>query len=648
MGGYHHRTNYVEFTHFMTLLSLAGTGLNKCKKLQLKLAWPGKHWKWAAVAVTMLIASPGLTGAQTQTPAIQADAAAAPKPSENPPPRSDYFSALQGLLNADFPEYEIVFSIVDKTVRPQLPQAQTSQRATIGQIGSPNTDSGSAWHRTYERPGFYHLRRSHDGFVTQSGDSLEQVQRFSLTTDQTAQISGVCSNAWWQNGHGLLFMDNTRFSALKNHELAGAAKDLADEVEQDVLSLGLCIKRGSVLWNGTHFTAETGTHSSTPAGLRGRRIVTGHVNLSNGIPTDLDCGIFTAPVSAQLPSQDASAHFSIHLGYDPVISARFKIPTQMDVTRIVPKVATNHLEYRIFGLQAANFPSGSSSPALFAISNSSLSIIEKYSNGVGTQTRLVILTNKPQMEKYFSGEGMQAPGNSPAGLANPAMPDSNDNYAGFTTLPEGQRDAIVWELQAPPHNWWGLPEQKSICRDLLATQGYSSFANNASSWTFEAIDFAEKQGWKDLTPLIAKIYERPINIWMFARAFRYLRGQSGKSVSTNVISSFQVLRDAGNYQSSVSDKELSAAKERLLKEPDKEALLVYALDIAGWNSGKGGSQRGREAAADVLKSLDHNKVTQRLRQLRQDASPKGWEELFQPECDWIAQYLGIPLERIKP
>ena len=245
------------------------------------------------------------------------------------------------------------------------------------------------------------------------------------------------------------------------------------------------------------------------------------------------------------------------------------------------------------------------------------------------------------MEKYF--KGMQSQGSSPGGLANPAMADSSDNYAGFTTLPENERDVIVWELREPDHAWWGLPEQKPVFRDLLATQFHYG-----SGCTGETFDVVEKQGWKDLTPLVAKIYERPNDIWQLAMAFGCLRDLSGRSVSTNVTSSFQILQAAGYNQSSVSDEQLTAAKERLLKEPDKEAVLVYALKIAGWNSGKGGNERGRRAAADVLKGLDRGSVIQRLRQLRQEAGPKGMGALRQSEYDWIAQYLGIPLEMIKP
>jgi hypothetical protein len=206
-----------------------------------------------------------------------------------------------------------------------------------------------------------------------------------------------------------------------------------------------------------------------------------------------------------------------------------------------------------------------------------------------------------------------------------------EDYAGYAALPEIERDRIVWNLHE--YRQWGLPEQKPICRDLLETQGHS-FANQIA-WTTDAIDLAQKQGWKDLSPLIAKIYERPKNIWVYERAFRYLRSEEGKLISTNIVAAADILGAAGHYRSAVSDEQLSAAKERLVREADKEAIMVYALNVAGWHAGKGGTDRGRKAAADVLKGLDRETVTQRLRQLRQGMGS---------EIEWVANYLGISLE----
>ncbi len=208
-------------------------------------------------------------------------------------------------------------------------------------------------------------------------------------------------------------------------------------------------------------------------------------------------------------------------------------------------------------------------------------------------------------------------------------------YSGFAALPETTKDRIVWELDE--RHEWGLPEQEPICRDLLIHQGYS-FANSIA-WTIAAIDLAGKQQWKDLSPLITRIYERPRNIWVYERAFRYLRSQAGKPVSAKLIADMETLRAAGFYESDVSDSQLSAAKGRLATETDKDAVLVYAVKVAGWHAGKGGSDRGREAAGDVLKSLDREVVVKRIRQLHEDG-----DELSRSEIEWVAEYLHVDME----
>jgi hypothetical protein len=78
-------------------------------------------------------------------------------------------------------------------------------------------------------------------------------------------------------------------------------------------------------------------------------------------------------------------------------------------------------------------------------------------------------------------------------------------------------------------------------------------------------------------------------------------------------------------------------------EMDKEAVLVYALQVACWHAGKGGSHRGREAAASVLKSLSEDVVSRRLVQLHKD-SPG----FTTPEIEWVMQYLKIPIPDSSP
>jgi hypothetical protein len=213
----------------------------------------------------------------------------------------------------------------------------------------------------------------------------------------------------------------------------------------------------------------------------------------------------------------------------------------------------------------------------------------------------------------------------------------SNGFADFQSLPEGEKDSVVWMLYEDKE--WGHPDQKLICQDLLSAQGYT-FAN-AVAWTTGAIDLTEAQGWKDLSPLISSIYERPKNWWVYERAFRYLRAQAGKPVSANIIADAQTLSAAGYYQTNVTDKQLSEVKKRLLKEPDKEAVLVYCIGQASTFGGKYSGDRGGLAAIDILKQLDQETVAKRVHQLlrdHDDVSGHGFE--------WTAEHLGMDLKTI--
>ena len=218
--------------------------------------------------------------------------------------------------------------------------------------------------------------------------------------------------------------------------------------------------------------------------------------------------------------------------------------------------------------------------------------------------------------------------------SQPAALGAAVDYSDFARLSDAQKDRIIWHLHEDKK--WGQSDQKSICRDILLTQCY--YSANAAAWTIKAIDLAESQGWNDLTPLIDGIYQRPRDIWVYERAFRYLRKQQSKPIPSEIVAATKVLARSGNYKNTVTDEEVRTSQKQLLGQADDEAVLVYAVNVAGGYAGKGGSDRGRKAAADVLKSLNKDSVNRRVRQLYADAS-----EYLKPEILWLAQYLNVDL-----
>jgi len=314
----------------------------------------------------------GLTGAQTDHvesadgQPVKSTSAVTVKFPQSSIPQADYLSALQGLLNTNYAEYEIVFS-------SQFHPDEDMQQWTA--FVDTNPASGGTLH-VITNPIFYRLRYAKDGFFVRQASSLAEVQTLALT-NQMSTVRGVWSNTYWQITGGLLLIDHTRLPAMTNAKNIRTWKDLADEADQYIFSLGLWIKRSSVIWDGTNFTGEASTPGPKGFDPQGKRLVTGYVILSNGIPW-------------QLNSEIATTHFSIHLGYyDPILATRFKIPSQMDVVRTYFGGATNHVTLQIFSLKVTHFPPDSTQPAQFADPhyNPALSIIEKYTNGTGVQTQ---------------------------------------------------------------------------------------------------------------------------------------------------------------------------------------------------------------------------------------------------------------------
>ena len=230
----------------------------------------------------------------------------------------------------------------------------------------------------------------------------------------------------------------------------------------------------------------------------------------------------------------------------------------------------------------------------------------------------------------WAGEDAAVPAATQA-QSKPATQPAED-YSGFSRLPNITKDRIIWQLYEDKK--WGRPEQKPICQDILATQ--ASYSANAIAWTTGAIDLSESQKWTDSTPLILGIYRRPQNIWVYERAFQYLRKRQNRPIPADLVAAADTLARSGQNVNDVTDGQVKAAQDRLLKEPDKEAALVYLVNAAGWHAGKGSTYRGRKAAAEVLRKMDQGMVDSRVRQLYSDS-----DEPQRSEIKWLAMYLKV-------
>lgn len=212
-----------------------------------------------------------------------------------------------------------------------------------------------------------------------------------------------------------------------------------------------------------------------------------------------------------------------------------------------------------------------------------------------------------------------------------------EDYSHFAELPIAQKEKIVRDLFDT--NQFGKPEHKPACRYILeeATHKQDMYAGSgAYGHASSAIALVESQNWKDLSGLIKIIYEKPQSINWHEESFRCLRTFAGNPVATSVRKAMQTLREAGYPQSRVTDQELVNAQQVLLKESDKETVLVYALYVAAQFSGKSNLKRGRSEAADILKTLDQDVVKARLYVFRDNFF--GTEH---SQIDWVISYLNL-------
>jgi len=82
---------------------------------------------------------------------------------------------------------------------------------------------------------------------------------------------------------------------------------------------------------------------------------------------------------------------------------------------------------------------------------------------------------------------------------------------------------------------------------------------------------------------------------------------------------------------------------QMIDHPDKNAVLVYGIKAAATLPFKGGTDRGRKAAGDVLQTMRRSAVADRLTELYRDSS-----EDQRDGIKWAADYLEVDLPHLPP
>lgn len=276
---------------------------------------------------------------------------------------NDYISSLKQFLNTNYDEYEVVFSVV-----------QHNNPALQKMLEEHNKTAKKKLMLQFETPGFLRVRRTQDGFFVHVASSLKQITNCDVSTNGN-HAQGVVSNSYWSANNGLLVMDNSFLPNLYQQQ-GRTWKDLANEAADEVLSLGMWINKGTVVWDGTNFTAETRTRAPVPKDKQGQRIISGYITLSNGVPSEI-------------AYQFASNRFTIVPTYEGSISKTYGIPSQFTIFSRFFGGGNNTVSYQISSLLITNFPPDSTAPMAFANTNNNprLTIIHKTLNGAGIMSQ---------------------------------------------------------------------------------------------------------------------------------------------------------------------------------------------------------------------------------------------------------------------
>jgi hypothetical protein len=245
----------------------------------------------------------------------------------------DYVIAFKRFLSGGPSEYEVQFSVVqhaDDELKRRL--QEFNKRSEERKISI-----------SFEQPQFYNVRRALHGFSVRRGSSLADVQG-----PDTIEY-GVVSNTYWSANRQVEALDDAALPKLK----ATQGQDwtsLADEAVQNVMTLGLWVRAGSVVWNGTKFTAETPNNHPIPRDRRGMRIVSGQLFCTNDIPAMIDYGY------------DSNRYF-VYYHYDGGTDQSTKLPRTMEIIEAyLASGMTNRYSLELIRYRAKDFSVSATGP----------------------------------------------------------------------------------------------------------------------------------------------------------------------------------------------------------------------------------------------------------------------------------------------
>lgn len=270
---------------------------------------------------------------------------------------NEYFPAFKEFLNSEFGEYEVVFSILHH-----------SHKALEDELAGFTKGKGAGFSMILDKPVYYRVRRTRNGFSLHSAHSLDEIENEVIGGGQSA--FGVLSNVYWSANSSTIYFDEWR--SVDMEERLGSDW-ISVQCEQAVraLSFGMYVRKGSVVWDGTNFTAESA------ASLNPKRRISGTLTLSNGLPFLVRYLL-------------GSLKHEVALSYEkPIATSGRLIPNRFRVIHELPKThGSNMFTWELIGLSVTNFAPSSTSPQEFLSTASRMTVVQRSVNGTAKAVAL--------------------------------------------------------------------------------------------------------------------------------------------------------------------------------------------------------------------------------------------------------------------
>jgi len=252
-------------------------------------------------------------------------------------------------LNTEHETYDVIYSDTQEDF-PGLREgvAKANGRFTIF-IGTPT---------------YYRVCRGTSGFYSRMAEKESLLHSYDLSVAGQGAY-GATTNLYWSFSGPSFVLDENRMA--EEAKSGRSLEIMAKLASQEVMSLGLVVRNGTLVWNGNKFSAELPTWGQVPRDKMGQRLVTGELVTSNGAPTSV---IYTYSTNRTIV---VTYSYEGKFSGDNLLPSRITVCMTTVDTREIIELFTFHL----FDLHFENISPDSGAPDPFLSANPKIPTLKK-------------------------------------------------------------------------------------------------------------------------------------------------------------------------------------------------------------------------------------------------------------------------------